>query len=293
MPEITRDEVAHLANLARIDLDDAELDHLAPQLSVILESVASINGVAGDDVPPTSHALPLTNVFRDDVVTPGLTAEQALVRCPRGRAAALQRPADPGGRAVMHRDSAAPPPRWPQALADGSVTTRRSSPRPTSTASTPSTAPSTPSCTSTREGALAQAAASDARRAAGEPAQPARRRADRGQGRAGHRGTAHDVRLEDPRGLDPAVRRDRRRAAAALPACRSSARPTWTSSRWAPPPSTRPTAPRTTRGTSTASPAAPAAARPPPWPPSRRRWPSAPTPAARSASPARSPARSA
>jgi aspartyl-tRNA(Asn)/glutamyl-tRNA(Gln) amidotransferase subunit C len=82
MPEITRDEVAHLANLARIDLDDAELDHLAPQLSVILESVASINDVAGDDVPPTSHALPLTNVFRDDVVTPGLTAEQALAMAP-------------------------------------------------------------------------------------------------------------------------------------------------------------------------------------------------------------------
>ena len=80
--EITRDEVAHLANLARIDLSDAELDHLAPQLSVILESVASIRGVAGDDVPPTSHALPLTNVFRDDVVRPGLTAEQALSGAP-------------------------------------------------------------------------------------------------------------------------------------------------------------------------------------------------------------------
>ena len=48
--EISREEVAHLATLARIDLDDAELDHLAPQLSVILESVASITGVAGDDV---------------------------------------------------------------------------------------------------------------------------------------------------------------------------------------------------------------------------------------------------
>jgi aspartyl-tRNA(Asn)/glutamyl-tRNA(Gln) amidotransferase subunit C len=81
-PSITRDEVAHLADLARIDLDDAELDHLAPQLSVILESVASISGVAGDDVPPTSHALPLTNVFREDVVTPCLTAEQALSGAP-------------------------------------------------------------------------------------------------------------------------------------------------------------------------------------------------------------------
>ena len=80
--EITRDEVAHLASLARIDLDDAELDHLAPQLSVILESVASISGVAGDDVPPTSHALPMTNVFRDDVAGPCLTAEQALSGAP-------------------------------------------------------------------------------------------------------------------------------------------------------------------------------------------------------------------
>jgi aspartyl-tRNA(Asn)/glutamyl-tRNA(Gln) amidotransferase subunit C len=79
---ISRDEVAHLATLARIDLDDAELDHLAPQLSVILESIASIQGVAGDDVPPTSHPLPLTNVFRDDVVVPCLTAEQALSGAP-------------------------------------------------------------------------------------------------------------------------------------------------------------------------------------------------------------------
>ncbi len=82
MPEITRDEVAHLADLARIDLSDAELDHLAPQLSVILESVASISAVASDDIPPTSHALPLVNVFREDVVVAGLTQEQALSGAP-------------------------------------------------------------------------------------------------------------------------------------------------------------------------------------------------------------------
>jgi aspartyl-tRNA(Asn)/glutamyl-tRNA(Gln) amidotransferase subunit C len=82
MPDISRDEVAHLADLARIDLSEEELDHLAPQLSVILESIASISEVAADDVPPTSHALPLTNVFREDVVRPGLTAEQALAGAP-------------------------------------------------------------------------------------------------------------------------------------------------------------------------------------------------------------------
>ena len=53
MPELSRDEVRHLADLARIDLSDAELDHLAPQLNVILESVASIQGVAGDTPPAT------------------------------------------------------------------------------------------------------------------------------------------------------------------------------------------------------------------------------------------------
>lgn len=82
MPEISRDEVAHLADLARIDLSEDELQQLAPQLSVILDSIASIQGVAGDDIPPTSHALPLTNVFRDDVVVPGLTPEQALSGAP-------------------------------------------------------------------------------------------------------------------------------------------------------------------------------------------------------------------
>ena len=82
MPEITRAEVAHLADLARIELSDAELDHLAPQLAVILDSVAAISEVAAGDVPPTSHPLPLTNVFRPDVVVPGLSAEQALAGAP-------------------------------------------------------------------------------------------------------------------------------------------------------------------------------------------------------------------
>ena len=82
MPEITREEVAYMADLARIVLSDAQLDHLAPQLSVILESVASISEIATDDIPPTSHPIEMTNVFRDDVVRPGLSAEQALSGAP-------------------------------------------------------------------------------------------------------------------------------------------------------------------------------------------------------------------
>jgi aspartyl-tRNA(Asn)/glutamyl-tRNA(Gln) amidotransferase subunit C len=82
MPEISRADVAHLARLARIDLTDAELDHLAPQLAVILESVAKVSEVSDADVPPTSHAVPLRNVFRPDEVRPGLTPEEALAGAP-------------------------------------------------------------------------------------------------------------------------------------------------------------------------------------------------------------------
>jgi len=82
MPDITRAEVRHLADLARIDLSDAELDHLAPQVGVILDSVASIAEVAAEDIPPTSHAIALSNVFRSDVVEPSLTPEQALSGAP-------------------------------------------------------------------------------------------------------------------------------------------------------------------------------------------------------------------
>src|SRR3954451_7469483 len=79
---ISRDEVAHLATLARIDLSEAELDHLAPQLSVILESIASIRGVAGGDVPPTSHALPLNMASAAAVVRLGLPAGEAVGGAP-------------------------------------------------------------------------------------------------------------------------------------------------------------------------------------------------------------------
>ena len=113
MPEISRDEVRHLADLARIDLDDAELDHLAPQLSVILESVASISEVAADDIPPTSHPLPVTNVFREDVVRPVPDRRAGALRRPGGRGPAVRRTPHPRGRAVSDPRSSAPPPSWP------------------------------------------------------------------------------------------------------------------------------------------------------------------------------------
>ncbi|HEU4491740.1 MAG TPA: Asp-tRNA(Asn)/Glu-tRNA(Gln) amidotransferase subunit GatC [Jiangellales bacterium] len=82
MPSITREEAEHLARLARLDLAPDELEHLAGQLDVILGAVARVAEVAAGDIPPTSHALPLTNVFRDDVVTPSLGSDAALAGAP-------------------------------------------------------------------------------------------------------------------------------------------------------------------------------------------------------------------
>jgi aspartyl-tRNA(Asn)/glutamyl-tRNA(Gln) amidotransferase subunit C len=82
MASITRAEVSHLARLARLALTDDELDRYAAQLDVILTSVATVSEVAADDIPPTSHSVPLTNVFRPDVIAPMLTSEQALSGAP-------------------------------------------------------------------------------------------------------------------------------------------------------------------------------------------------------------------
>jgi aspartyl-tRNA(Asn)/glutamyl-tRNA(Gln) amidotransferase subunit C len=82
MTAISRAEVAHLAMLARLAVTEAELDVFATQLDVILQAVARVSEVAAADVPPTSHSLPLTNVYRDDVVRPGLSPRQALTAAP-------------------------------------------------------------------------------------------------------------------------------------------------------------------------------------------------------------------
>ncbi len=79
---ISRDEVAHLARLARLAVTEDELDTFAVQLDVILAAVARVGEVAADDIPPTSHAVPLTNLMRPDVVRPGLTKAQALAGAP-------------------------------------------------------------------------------------------------------------------------------------------------------------------------------------------------------------------
>ena len=79
---LTPTDVADLARLARIELTQDELAHLAPQLDAILEAVATVSEVAADDIPPTSHPLPLDNVSRPDVVRPSLPREAVLAGAP-------------------------------------------------------------------------------------------------------------------------------------------------------------------------------------------------------------------
>ena len=82
MAAISRDDVAHLAKLARIEMNDSELDHLAKEMDVIFGAVARVQEVASADVLPTSHPIPVNNVVREDVVRPSLTPQEALSGAP-------------------------------------------------------------------------------------------------------------------------------------------------------------------------------------------------------------------
>ena len=82
MTSISREDVAHLARLSRLELSDAELDAFVGQLTDILDHVQAVSEVAAEDVPAMSHPTAISNVYRTDAVTPGLTPEQALDQAP-------------------------------------------------------------------------------------------------------------------------------------------------------------------------------------------------------------------
>lgn len=82
MSEITREDVAHLARLARIELSEEELDRFGAQLPVILSAVEKVQQANVGDLPPMSHPLPISNIFRADENRPSLTAEEALAGAP-------------------------------------------------------------------------------------------------------------------------------------------------------------------------------------------------------------------
>ena len=81
--QITHEEVARIAHLARLDITDVELDRFAGQIDTILQYVATLNLVDTQGVAPTSHAIALTNAFREDVADRHLPVEKALQNAPQ------------------------------------------------------------------------------------------------------------------------------------------------------------------------------------------------------------------
>ena len=79
---ITRQEIAHLARLARLAVTDEELELFAGQLAVVLDAVARVGEAPVDDVPPMTHAVPMTNVMRPDVARPCLPRDVVLAGAP-------------------------------------------------------------------------------------------------------------------------------------------------------------------------------------------------------------------
>jgi aspartyl-tRNA(Asn)/glutamyl-tRNA(Gln) amidotransferase subunit C len=80
--KITADQVRHVAKLARLALPPDRLTKLAGQLESILQYVNKIQSVDVSGVEPMAHALPIKNVFREDVVEPSLSVEQVLANAP-------------------------------------------------------------------------------------------------------------------------------------------------------------------------------------------------------------------
>ncbi|WP_115727657.1 Asp-tRNA(Asn)/Glu-tRNA(Gln) amidotransferase subunit GatC [Actinomyces culturomici] len=82
MSRISTDEVARVAGLAHIALTPEEIERFAGELDVIADSVAKVSEVATPEIPATSHPIPLTNVWREDVVTQTLDRDEVLVQAP-------------------------------------------------------------------------------------------------------------------------------------------------------------------------------------------------------------------
>jgi aspartyl-tRNA(Asn)/glutamyl-tRNA(Gln) amidotransferase subunit C len=79
---ITREDVLHVARLARLELTDAEVERFQEQLSAILDAVSKVQELDLTDVPPTSHPLDVVNVWREDEPRPSLPVEEAFANAP-------------------------------------------------------------------------------------------------------------------------------------------------------------------------------------------------------------------
>lgn len=80
---ITRDEVAHVAGLARLTLTAAELDLFTEQLGAVLDTAAELNSLNLDGVEPMAQPYPLTNVVRPDTIAPSLDRDEVLAQAPQ------------------------------------------------------------------------------------------------------------------------------------------------------------------------------------------------------------------
>ncbi len=79
---LSHDDVRHIAKLARLGVTEEEVARFAEQLSGILEHFSALEAVDTSKVEPTANPLPLTNVMREDVVTPSLAREEVLANAP-------------------------------------------------------------------------------------------------------------------------------------------------------------------------------------------------------------------
>jgi aspartyl-tRNA(Asn)/glutamyl-tRNA(Gln) amidotransferase subunit C len=79
-------DIEHVARLARLELTDEEKARLREQLGAILEHAAKVGEVAAQDVPPTAYAIPRSNVFRPDELSPSLPVEEVLANAPEAEA---------------------------------------------------------------------------------------------------------------------------------------------------------------------------------------------------------------
>jgi aspartyl-tRNA(Asn)/glutamyl-tRNA(Gln) amidotransferase subunit C len=82
MASISRDDVAHVARLARLDLTEDELELFTAQLAAVLEHAADVEALDVGDVPPTMHPYPLRNVLREDEVRPSVDRDEVLSQAP-------------------------------------------------------------------------------------------------------------------------------------------------------------------------------------------------------------------
>ncbi len=81
--KITTEEIQHIANLARLNLSESELATMTGQLGKILNYVDTLEKIDTTGIPPTTHAVTITNAFREDSVRPSLDREAALANAPK------------------------------------------------------------------------------------------------------------------------------------------------------------------------------------------------------------------